>query len=481
MPFSIWWIRRDLRLADNPALDQAILHGAVIPVFILDDHLLSKPATKRKNFLFEGLHNLDEDLRSRGSRLILRQGEPSQELSKLTAETGADLISAEEDYSPYGRKRDDEISRQLPLKLIGGLTLHHPSEVLKKDGNPYTIFTPYKNAWSALPIINNPNADAPRQIKGYPQIQSLELPGYQKDSNFPASESEANDRLSRFIHQSIFEYANNRDLLACEDTSLLSPYLRFGMLSPRRAIGAARISVDSAPDLEAREGAQVWLTELIWREFYESILYHFPFVLRMAFNPRLRQIVWANPKNSLSAWQEGRTGYPVVDAGMRQLSQTGWMHNRARMITASFLSKDLLLNWQLGEAWFMQQLVDGDPASNNGGWQWAVGTGTDAAPYFRIFNPVLQGKKFDPGGIYIRRWIPELVNVSDEYIHSPWLMSTMEQIRTGCIIGKDYPNPVVDHSNARGRVLSAYRASVLLTNSLTDHKIDSERIEEEIR
>ena len=481
MPSSIWWIRRDLRLADNPALNQALLHGAVIPVFILDDHLLLKPAAKRKNFLFEGLQNLDKDLRSRGSRLVLRRGEPLQELNKLIVETGADLISAEEDYSPYGRKRDASIIRQLPLKLTGGLTLHHPLEVLKKDGTPYTIFTPYKNAWSALPIIYNPNLGTPHQIQGNPQIQSLELPAYENDLNFPASVSEANDRLSRFIHESIFKYANNRDLLACEDTSRLSPYLRFGILSPSRAIGAARIAVDSAPDVEARKGAQVWLTELIWREFYESILFHFPFVLRMAFRPGLRQIEWGNSKNDLSAWQDGRTGYPVVDAGMRQLHQTGWMHNRARMITASFVSKDLLINWQLGEAWFMQQLVDGDPASNNGGWQWAAGTGTDAAPYFRIFNPVLQSKKFDPGGIYIRRWIPELANVPDEFIHTPWLLPREEQKRIGCIIGKDYPNPIVDHSMARGRVLSAYRASVLLTNSLTDHKIDAERIEEEIR
>jgi len=446
-------------LADNPALDHALLHGAVIPVFILDDHLLSKPAAKRKNFLFEGLQNLDNDLRSRGSRLVLRKGEPLQELNKLIAETGADLVSAEEDYSPYGRKRDDEISRQLPLKLTGGLTIFHPSEVLKKDGNPYTIFTPYKNAWSAFPIINNANPDAPRQIQGYPRIQSLELPAYQKDLNFPAGESEANDRLSRFIHESIFKYANNRDLLACEDTSRLSPYLRFGMLSPHRVIGAARIAIDSAPDLETRKGAQVWLTELIWREFYESILFHFPFVLKMAFKPSLRQIGWANPENSLSAWQEGRTGYPVVDAGMRQLSQIGWMHNRARMITASFLSKDLLLNWQFGEAWFNQQLIDGDPASNNGGWQWAAGTGTDAAPYFRIFNPVTQSKRFDPLGEYIRRWVPELVHVPLEFIHAPWMMPHNEQSKSGCLIGKDYPPPIVEHDRARDRALKAYKDS----------------------
>jgi deoxyribodipyrimidine photo-lyase len=446
-------------LADNPALDHALLHGAVIPVFILDDRLLSKPAPKRKNFLFEGLKNLDKDLRSRGSRLVVRSGEPLQELNKLIAETGADLISAEEDYSPYGRKRDDSISRQLPLKLSGGLTLYHPSEVLKKDRTPYTIFTPYKNAWSALPKINYPNSTSPRQFHVSPQVQSLELPEFQKDFNFPASETVANDRLSQFILGSIFEYAKHRDVLASMGTSHLSPYLRFGMLSARRVISAAEDAINSAPDSQARHGAQVWLTELMWREFYESILFHFPFVLKMAFKPGLRQIDWANPENSLTDWQEGRTGYPVVDAGMRQLSQTGWMHNRARMITASFLSKDLLLNWQLGEEWFMKQLIDGDPASNNGGWQWAAGTGTDAAPYFRIFNPVTQSKRFDPLGDYIRRWVPELFHVPLEFIHTPWMMPHTEQSKSGCLLGKDYPPPIVEHDRARDRALKAYKDS----------------------
>jgi deoxyribodipyrimidine photo-lyase len=237
-------------------------------------------------------------------------------------------------------------------------------------------------------------------------------------------------------------------------TSGLSPYLRFGMLSARQAAVAA-LEVGEHP--EAREGAQVWLDELIWREFYLHILYHFPNVLRESFRESLREIPWDNDTRAFAAWQEGLAGYPVVDAAMRQLRATGWMHNRARMIVASFLTKDLLIDWRWGERYFMQQLVDGDPASNNGGWQWSAGTGTDAAPYFRIFNPVLQGEKFDPEGAYVRRWVGELARVPDRYLQRPWLMPEEIQREAGCILGKDYPAPMVDHAWARERTLEAYR------------------------
>ena len=242
-----------------------------------------------------------------------------------------------------------------------------------------------------------------------------------------------------------------------DGTSRLSPYLRFGMISARQCAVAALEAMAAAPDEAARQGAETWLNELIWREFYMAILYHFPNVLQEAFRPELRAIPWSNDPAQFAAWCEGRTGYPVVDAAMRQLVETGWMHNRARMIVASFLVKDLLIDWRWGERFFMQHLIDGDPAANNGGWQWTAGVGTDAAPYFRVFNPTLQAAKFDPDGAYVRRWLPELARVPDKHIHAPWLMPLDVQRTAGCVIGQGYPAPIVEHGAARDRVLAAYK------------------------
>ena len=240
-------------------------------------------------------------------------------------------------------------------------------------------------------------------------------------------------------------------------TSRLSPYLRFGLISARQAVHAVRDAITNSENPAEKISAETWLNELIWREFYACILSHYPFVLRQSFRENLRRIPWRDSTTGLAAWQNGLTGYPVVDAGMRQLRESGWMHNRARMICASFLCKDLLINWQAGEKWFMKYLLDGDPASNNGGWQWTAGTGTDAAPYFRIFNPVVQGKKFDPAGSYVRRWVPELRTVPDEYIHEPWLMPFDLQTGISVRIGEDYPAPIVEHAFARERTLAAYK------------------------
>jgi deoxyribodipyrimidine photo-lyase len=236
----------------------------------------------------------------------------------------------------------------------------------------------------------------------------------------------------------------------------LSPYLRFGMLSARQAFVVAQEARGRAPNEAARVGIQTWLNELVWREFYFSILYHFPYVRNRPFRSKMQDLAWLNQPSDFKAWCQGQTGYPVVDAAMRQLLETGWMHNRARMIVASFLVKDLLVDWRWGEKWFMQHLIDGDPAANNGGWQWSAGTGTDAAPYFRIFNPVLQSQKHDPHGTYIRRYVPELGDVPDEHIHAPWMMPKALQEQIGCIIGNDYPAPIVDHALARERALATF-------------------------
>jgi deoxyribodipyrimidine photo-lyase len=279
---------------------------------------------------------------------------------------------------------------------------------------------------------------------------------------FPPGESEAQRRLDSFVDPGdapIYRYAEGRNRLDQEGTSLLSPYLRFGMISARHAVVSAMTAIEAAPNPQGRKGAETWLSELIWREFYVHIHYHFPQVHGLSFRPVYDRIVWENDAEAFAAWCEGRTGYPVVDAAMRQLVESGWMHNRARMIVASFLVKDLLIDWRWGERFFMQHLVDGDPAANNGGWQWTAGTGTDAAPYFRIFNPVLQGKKHDPAGVYVRRWLPELARVPDKFAHEPWKMPPDVQHEVGCTIGQDYPTPIVDHAWARERTLSAYRSA----------------------
>jgi deoxyribodipyrimidine photo-lyase len=452
---------------DNQALSAALVYAdCVVPVFVLDPALLSSPyvGPKRVAFLLGGLRALEADLRARGSRLIVRQGNPREELAALLAESRAEAIFAEEDFSPYARQRDSGVAKHLPLRLVGGPIVHPPGTVLKADGTPYTVFTPFRRRWQTLPP---PQAEtilpAPDRITVPPQVNSLPIPiepSLSSAGPFPPGEAEAQRRLRAFAggeNPPITQYAELRDRLDMDGTSRLSPYLRFGMLSARQAVVAALDAIAAAPDAKARDGAETWLRELIWREFYVHILYHFPHVLQQSFRANLRAIPWENDEADFAAWCEGRTGYPVVDADIRQLAETGWMHNRARMIVASFLVKDLLIDWRWGERYFRLHLVDGDPASNNGGWQWTAGTGTDAAPYFRVFNPVLQGRKHDPQGDYVRRWVPELVRVPDGFLHQPWKMPLEVQREAGCIIGQDYPAPIVDHAWARERALAAYR------------------------
>ncbi len=433
----IWWIRRDLRLTDNPTLHSALATGSVLPIFILDPAFDSSSA-RRKDFLYEGLHALDKDLRERGSYLVLRRGKPLEVLRKLVTETGATQIFAEEDFTPYARKRDLEIEHHLSLHLVSGQTVHHPNAILKADGKPYTVYTPYSKTWKAtLPSKLN-LYPAPERIDTPFVINNEHLPSFMVNPLFPAGEKEALVRLEQFTTYSITNYATNRNRADLDGTSSLSPYIRFGMIGLRQAVHAVR-----------NTQYEIWLNELIWREFYIQILYHFPHVAKTAFNPSLANIPWRNNVSEFEAWKRGETGVPVVDAGMRQLKEIGWMHNRARMIVASYLVKDLLIDWRWGEAWFMENLLDGDIAANNGGWQWTAGTGTDAAPYFRIFNPVLQSAKFDPNGDYIRKWIPELRGLEAKDIHAPWEKG---------IKLKGYPErPIVERD--KERTLQAYKLS----------------------
>lgn len=468
MSVAIWWIRRDLRLTDNQALTAAAREAShLIPLFILDPAIARSPwaSPQRLAFLLGGLRALDSALRERGSRLIVREGRPAAVLATLVAEQGVTQIHAERDHSPYAQRRDQAVAEHLPLQLHDGVTIRPLTAVHKNDGTPYVMYTPYRNRWLSLaPITRRDILPAPTQILTPAHVESLPLPtepALAARIPFPPGEAEAKRRLTNFIQGEkapIYDYAQGRDRPAESLTSQLSPYLRFGMVAPRLAALAAYQAVAQAATPTAREGATIWLSELIWRDFYTGVLHHFPQVRSGSYRQEFDAVAWQNDEGHFAAWCEGRTGYPFVDAAMRQLQTLGWMHNRARMVVASFLVKDLLIDWRWGERWFMQQLVDGDPAANNAGWQWVAGTGADAAPYFRVFNPVSQGQKFDPQGAYVRQWVPELQQVPQKFIHTPWQMSKSDQIKARCRIGEDYPPPLVDHEWARDRMLAAYKA-----------------------
>ncbi len=476
MTRSIIWFRRDLRLADNAALAAAIRQGEVIPAFVIDPVLLNsdRVGAKRVAWLAANLRELDRSLRQRGSQLIVRRGEPAVELIKLARETSATNVFFNLDLTPYARKRDQRVALELEaqgvtVETFDDMTIHDPEDIVTLTGRPYQVFMAFKRAWLAL---SKPAADEaeslPEQIPL--SIKGTSLPIDFEDSfELPATgEDAALERLNNFLEETIYSYSEGRNLLDREATSFLSPYLRFGALSIRQAYWGAKAALEigligrdgisSGQDaVLTNKGAEAWLNELIWREFYTALLYHFPHTIDQPLREQYRDFEWLEDDEAFAAWCEGRTGYPVVDAAMRMLNATGWMHNRARMIAASFLTKDLLIDWRKGEQYFMQQLIDGDSASNVGGWQWAAGVGADAQPFFRVFNPTLQGQRFDPEGLFVKKWLPELASVPIEFIHEPWKMSQADQQKVNVIIGRDYPAPRIEHSFARDRALQHYR------------------------
>ncbi|MCS6772805.1 MAG: deoxyribodipyrimidine photo-lyase [Anaerolineae bacterium] len=486
----IHWFRRDLRLSDNTALSAAARDsdGNVVPVFVLDEGLLRgrDVAPARVQFMLESLHVLDDTLRQQGSRLILLRGDPAAELVRIARAAGADAVYFNRDYTPAALKRDKRVrlaleSQGIRTASFKDLVIFEEDELLTSSGQPFTVFTPFKKAWlmrvgKIQPLGKPALKPLPEDLvqRGAPIPTANEL-GFAVTQTLPrGGELEAQRVLSRFIESgAMAAYSKQRDYPGIEGTSRLSPHLRFGTISPRQCYAAAVATLDypfpskrsfspAATD-EKKAGADSWISELIWREFYIYILYHFPHANHANFNRAYDAVHWGSGDPALDearfqAWCEGKTGYPIVDAAMRQLNQTGWMHNRTRMIVASFLVKDLLLDWRLGESYFMRMLVDGDPGANNGGWQWAAGTGTDAQPYFRIFNPVLQSERFDPQGVFIRRWVPELARVPDLYIHAPHTMPPTVQAQAGCRIGKDYPAPIVDHNTQKEEILRRFKA-----------------------
>ena len=463
MTRALHWFRSDLRLRDNTALAEAARRGSeLVALFVLDTRLLDGPRTgaPRVRFMIDCLERLAADLASRDIPLLVRRGDPLTTVPAVAREIKADLVCWNRDVSPFARQRDARVREVLEGRGVEVVerkdgVVFEAAEVRTKTGGPYAVYSPYRRAWYQRlsedphpPRRMPPLPPPPRRFVAEPVPTAAEL-GFGKDeAEIPTGGEEAAlRRLRTFLDRSVARYPSDRDVPAKDGTSRLSPYLRFGVLSPRQCIAAAQEA--AAADRRRAKGVEKWIDELVWREFYSAILEENPRVLRRSYRPEYEELVWNDDPAGFKAWCEGRTGFPIVDAGMRQLLRTGWMHNRVRMITASFLTKDLLVDWRLGERWFYERLVDGDPASNNGGWQWAASTGTDAQPYFRIFNPTSQGERHDPDGIYVRRWIPELADVPDKWIHRPW---------EAPLLSGDYPRPIVDHAERREVALERYRA-----------------------
>jgi deoxyribodipyrimidine photo-lyase len=465
----IWWVRQDLRLSDNAALSAALATGApVLPLFVLDDAAAGAwaPGGASRWWLHGGLAALAADLAARGAPLVLRRGDSRRVIPALAEETGARAVFAGRMYEPWARLRDKEVAAALAERGVGiegfrTALLFEPWEITTTTGGPYGVYTPFSRACFAAPAPPQPTPPparipAPAAVPASDRLDDWSLRPSRPDwagglrETWQPGESAAAARLERFLARALSRYDAERNRPDIEGTSGLSPHLHWGEISPG-AVWHAALAAGAA------RGAAVetFLKELIWREFSHHLLWHRPEMPEEPLKPAFAAFPWRNDPAALKAWQRGRTGYPIVDAGMRQLWQTGWMHNRVRMIAASFLVKHLLIPWQEGEAWFWDTLVDADLAANSASWQWVAGCGADAAPYFRIFNPVLQGAKFDPDGLYVRRWVPELARLPADVIHRPWEASPLALAEAGVTLGRTYPWPIVEHAAARARALAA--------------------------
>lgn len=427
MEVAIFWFRRDLRIDDNHGLHLALKSGfPVLPLFIFDEHIVRELPKNdaRVSFIYMQLEKINQELAFIGSSLLIKKGEPFAVWQEIVNSYSIKAVFANHDYEPYSIDRDSHVNRLLtengiPFFTYKDQVIFEKNDVLKADGQPYTIFTPYKNKWlekfihsSDCHYFGNNNLIGNFIKKQFP-FPSLQEIGFSK----------SNISVPGFLPGNIEGYGLYRDIPWMERTTHIGPHLRFGTVSTRQIV---KIAFEKSP---------VFLSELIWREFFMMILYHFPQIVNRSFKPKYDNIKWLNNEEEFEKWKAGKTGYPLVDAGMRQLNETGFMHNRARMVAASFLCKHLLVDWRWGEAWFAEKLLDYELSSNNGNWQWAAGTGCDAAPYFRVFNPTAQLQKFDPEMKYVNKWVPELY-------------------------GLDYPSPVVEHNKARERAISTYKKAL---------------------
>ncbi len=458
----IHWFRRDLRLTDNRALNAAVKAGQqVVPVYVLSDWQKNHSWTGsiRQQFLCGCLESLAKNLEVLGSRLILRTGRADLEIEKLIKETKASAVFFNRDYDPYGREMEKKVQAvcaryAVEFHSFKDRVLHEAEEVLTGSGGPYRVYTPYSRNWGSLEKQapegrpKSLGAASTLPCDPLPTLDHWKLPA--TAATLPApGEKAARERMKTFIeNRTLMSYAQKRNIPAGVTTSRLGQDLRFGLISIRELHARCTAAMADATSADARTSIETYIKELAWREFYLAILWFYPEVFEEEFSPEFRGMSWPGRDEDFLAWSQGRTGFPIVDAGIRELLATGFMHNRVRMIVSMFLTKDLHCHWKLGESFFMQHLVDGENASNNGGWQWSAGTGADAAPYFRIQNPWTQTKSYDPEGLYIRQWVPELRSVSPERFLAP--------PKDARAIAPGYPLPIVDHSTERDRTLALF-------------------------
>jgi len=476
---AIVWFRQDLRVTDNPALYAAVESGAnVLPVYVLDD---VSPARLRTGpdwsaggasrwWLHGSLECLGKSLKKKGAPLLLRHGDAAEVIPELVAEVGASAVYWNRCYEPYAIKRDTTIKAALvdagvQTESFKGSLIKEPWELKTGQGKHYGVFTPFWKSMLKVGVEGQP-LEAPGKISGFKPapsglaLDALELRPDRPDwagglrEHWTPGEDGARQRLDRFFEDVVGGYDEGRDRPDQDMTSGLSPHLHFGDISPLQIWRSTESATGRSP--KRKEDAMAFLREIAWREFSYNLLYHHPDLPHKNLKSQFDKFKWLKDKKGLKAWQSGQTGYPIVDAGMRQLWHIGWMHNRVRMIAASFLIKDLMVHWRDGEAWFWDTLVDADLAANAASWQWVAGSGADAAPYFRVFNPVTQGKKFDPLGEYVRKWVPEIAALPDKFIHEPWAAPSEILDDCGLILGDHYPEPVVSHAMARMRALEAY-------------------------
>jgi len=469
---ALFWFRRDLRVTDNAGLYRALKAARrVYCVFVFDREILDALPSRRDRrveFIHQSIAELKDSLKKLGGDLIVRHARADEAIPALARELKVDAVLANEDYEPMAIARDARVRESLREHGTGFQTfkdtvIFEKDEILTQAGGTYSVFTPYKNAWlkklDDFQLKPYPVAAYAKHL-AVPKIK-LEMPalaqlGFEA-TNLPSLGIEGGEAAAAALRDDFVSridgYREARDFPAVRGVSYLSVHNRFGTISIRELA-----SIAHAETLRKKNaGAETWLSELIWRDFYFQIIYHHPHAARSAFRPEYDAIRWPNDPALFAAWHHARTGYPIIDAAMRQINESGYMHNRLRMIVASFLTKDLLIDWRFGEKYFADHLNDFDLSANNGGWQWAASTGCDAQPYFRIFNPVTQSERFDPKGKFIRRYLPELNDVPDKFIHAPWTLPPLEQQSRGVMIGRDYPAPVVDHALQREKALALYK------------------------
>jgi deoxyribodipyrimidine photo-lyase len=481
---AVVWFRRDLRVADHPALLAALdAADQVVPVFVVDRTLLDgRPSgPNRRAFLKGALRSLTTDLEALGGRLLVREGDPVEVVPALAGKFGAGAVYCSRDFTPYARRRDTAVERALraggrSLHALPGSYLSDFDEVRTTGGDPFRIYSPFARAAKTAawddPVPAPARVPVPDELghAGTGPGSGAEPGRFDLEGAVeltPPDPASALQRLEWFVANRVDGYGRDRNFIATDGTSRLSPYLRFGLVSPRQvaaAVTAPRARGDgsgsrrrSAEHPRRAGDRESFVNELLWRDFYANVLYHQPGSAWAHMRPEFARFGFEDDPDGLAAWREGRTGYPLVDAGMRQLTGQGWVHNRARLVVASFLTKHLLVDWREGARFFLQHLMDGDLPSNNGGWQWVAGTGTDAAPYYRIFNPVTQAERFDPEGDYIRRWVPELAKLPAPAIFAPWQAAAADLESAGVRLGTDYPRPIVDHRQARDRALARFQ------------------------